>query len=198
MKVLLWRVSVGFAVVLTVALAASLTERPRERRHARRPQDIADRLLQLAKVSAADVVYDLECGDGTLSVTAARTYGARTVCLDVYPRRIEAARALARSAHVEHLITFTLQDWETVDVSPASVIVMFKTGLWRYSAREQLTRQARPGTRIVSYARDMGSWAPTTIVRSRDDSALLMLWVADGTVRPSPGFECGPVLAPCR
>lgn len=203
MKLALLRIGAGFALIVTALLTAALTELPRERRHARRPLDIADKLLELARVTAGDLVYDLECGDGTLSVTAARKYGARSVCLDVVPRRIAEAHARARSAHVEHLVTVAQQDWQTVDLSPATVIVLFKTGLWHRSVRGQVTRQARPGTRIVSYARDLGSWSPTATSRLPEDvrrtpPSLLMLWVADGIVRPAYGFECGPALSRCK
>jgi predicted RNA methylase len=110
MKLALLRIGAGLALIVTVVLTAALTERPRERRHARRPPDVADKLLELARVTAADVVYDLECGDGTLSVIAARKYGARSICVDVVSRRIAEAQARARSDHVEHLVTVTQQD----------------------------------------------------------------------------------------
>ena len=37
------------------------------------PQDVVDRMLALASVTASDVVYDLGCGDGRIVVTAAKS-----------------------------------------------------------------------------------------------------------------------------
>src|SRR5688500_2332036 len=55
------------------------------------PQEVVDAMLKLAKVSASDVVYDLGSGDGRIPITAARTYGARGVGIDIDPQRIREA-----------------------------------------------------------------------------------------------------------
>jgi methylase of polypeptide subunit release factors len=53
------------------------------------PQEVVDAMLKLAKVGANDVVYDLGSGDGRIPITAARTYGARGVGIDIDPQRIK-------------------------------------------------------------------------------------------------------------
>ena len=65
------------------------------------PQEVVDAMLKLAKVGANDVVYDLGSGDGRIPITAARTYGARGVGIDIDPaahqggdRKPEELRAL--------------------------------------------------------------------------------------------------------
>jgi hypothetical protein len=183
----------GLAVIIAVALASAVPlnyfDRIAELRHASRPQDIADELLSLANVSSKDLIYDLECGEGTLVVTAARTYQAHSVCLDVRASRIDVARTTAKAAQVDDLITFKQQSWSEIDLSPATVVVMFKTGQWAYPLRGQLTKQVHPGTRIVSYLRDMGEWQPTKVVMSPRTQTPLMLWVADGQFRPKTRFE---------
>jgi len=40
--------------------------------------------LQTAHLSSSDTIYDLECGDGGVIVTAASQYGARGWCFDIY------------------------------------------------------------------------------------------------------------------
>lgn len=98
-----------------------------------------------------DLIYDLECGDGTLVIAAAQQQGTRSVCLDTFPRRIREAEARADDAGVRPLIQFNAKDWRDSDLSPATVVVLFSPVQWHYSLRGQLTRQLRPGTRIVSY-----------------------------------------------
>jgi methylase of polypeptide subunit release factors len=39
------------------------------------PQEVVDRMLELAEVKKGDVVYDLGSGDGRIVVTAAKKYG---------------------------------------------------------------------------------------------------------------------------
>ena len=45
------------------------------------PQEVVDRMLELAQVKKGDVVYDLGSGDGRIVVTAAKKYGVRAVGL---------------------------------------------------------------------------------------------------------------------
>src|SRR5688500_12056299 len=60
------------------------------------PQDVVDRMLSLANVTGADVVYDLGCGDGRIVITAAKTFGARGVGVDIDPDRIKESQANAK------------------------------------------------------------------------------------------------------
>ena len=43
------------------------------------PQAVVDAMLDVAKVKAGDIVYDLGSGDGRIVITAAKKYGARGV-----------------------------------------------------------------------------------------------------------------------
>ena len=55
------------------------------------PQEVVDAMLKLAKVTKNDVIYDLGSGDGRIPITAAKTYGARGVGIDIDPQRIREA-----------------------------------------------------------------------------------------------------------
>lgn len=152
------------------------------------PPDVVDRMLGLAAVTRDDVVYDLGSGDGRIPIAAARTFGARGVGLDIDPRRIEDARANARAAGVEHLVEFRQQDVLTADLSPATVVTLYLLSSSNAKLRPILTRQLRPGTRIVSHAFSMGpEWPADRIERFisvRGDEITLYLWKADGNARP--------------
>ncbi|HEX6007567.1 MAG TPA: SAM-dependent methyltransferase, partial [Burkholderiales bacterium] len=47
------------------------------------PNDVVNKMLEMAKVTAKDVVYDLGCGDGRIVITAAQRYGCRGVGIDI-------------------------------------------------------------------------------------------------------------------
>jgi len=156
--------------------------------YASTPEDVVERMLKLAGTTRSDVVYDLGCGDGRIPIAAARIYGARGVGVDIDPRRIEESRANARAAGVEHLLEFRIEDAMTTDVSPATVVTLYMLASGNAKLRPILTRQLRPGARIVSHAFSMGpSWQADTIERfisERGDEVTLYLWRADGKVRP--------------
>ena len=151
------------------------------------PQDVVEKMLELAGVTAADVVYDLGCGDGRLVITAARKYGARGVGIDIDPDRIAESEANARKAGVESLVGFRLQDAMKADVSPATVVTLYLLSSSNMRLRPLLTAQLRPGARIVSHAFSMGDWTPDKVETFKDangSSRTLYLWRTDGKVRP--------------
>ena len=143
-------------------------------------------MLQLAEVTAKDVVYDLGCGDGRLVITAASKYGARGVGIDIDPERVAESRANAKAAGVEHLVAFRQQDALAADVSDATVVTLYLLSSSNLKLRPALTRQLKPGSRIVSHAFGMGDWEPEKSVDYQDangSSRRLYLWRADGKVR---------------
>ena len=152
------------------------------------PPEVVDRMLKLAAVTKTDVVMDLGSGDGRIPIAAARTYGARGIGLEIDPARIAEARANARSAGVDHLVEFRLQDVLSADVSEATVVTLYLLSSSNEKLRPALTRQLKPGARIVSHAFSMGrSWPADTIdqfITSAGDEITLYLWKADGKVRP--------------
>jgi SAM-dependent methyltransferase len=144
------------------------------------PEDVVDRMLSLAGVTPEDVVYDLGCGDGRIPIAAAVKYGARGVGLDIDPALIERSRANARAAGVADRVEFRVQDVLTADVSPASVVTLFLLSSSNEKLRPMLTRQLKPGARIVSHAFSMGrAWPADRVdqfVSARGDEVTLYLW----------------------
>jgi len=151
------------------------------------PQPVVDRMLELAGVTSKDLVYDLGCGDGRIVITAAKKYGARGVGVDINPERIREANENARSAGVEKLVTFIEQDALKVDVSQATVVTRYLLSSSNLKLRPILTRQLKPGARIVSHAFSMGDWEPLkqeTLSDGENIGRTIYLWKADGVVRP--------------
>ena len=148
--------------------------------HSATPQEVVDRMLQMAAVTKQDVVYDLGSGDGRLVITAAKRYGARGVGIDIDAALIAQSRAAARKEGVDALVEFRQQDALTVDVSPASVVTLYLLSGANLKLRPILQKQLEPGSRIVSHQFGMGDWVPTrteTITDQRGTSRLLYLWI---------------------
>lgn len=124
------------------------------------PQEVVDAMLKVAKVSANDVVYDLGSGDGRIPITAAKTYGARGVGIDIDPQRIREANENAKTAGVTDKVRFLNQDLFTTDISEATVVTLYLLPSLNLKVLPKLMKELRPGTRIVSHAFDMGDWKP--------------------------------------
>ncbi|MFP5378687.1 MAG: SAM-dependent methyltransferase, partial [Vicinamibacteria bacterium] len=88
---------------------------------------------------------------------------------------------------VSHLVTFRLQDALTTDVSEATVVTLYLLSQSNLRLRHILTRQLKPGSRIVAHNFGMGDWQADkidTFTDSSDSPRTLYLWKTDGKVRP--------------
>ena len=132
--------------------------------YAATPPEVVARMLGLAGVSEADVVYDLGCGDGRLVITAAKRHGARGVCVDIDPVRIRESRANADTAGVAGRIRFHQGDLFRMDLRDATVVTLYLLPVLNERLRPKLFRELRPGSRVTSNAFDMGDWKPDSVL----------------------------------
>ena len=104
-----------------------------------------------------------------------------------HPQRIAEANANAKREGVSHLVTFRLQDAMTTDVSGATVVTLYLLSASNLKLRPILTKQLKPGARIVSHSFSMGDWQPDkvdTFVDTSGTTRTLYLWKTDGKIRP--------------
>jgi len=124
------------------------------------PQAVVPRMLRLAGVTAADVVYDLGCGDGRAVITAAALFGAGGVGVDMDADRIAESRQNAHRLGLEERVAFRCEDLFRVDLGGASVVFLYLSPEMNLELRPKLLRELRPGARVVSHEFDMGDWTP--------------------------------------
>jgi ribosomal protein L11 methylase PrmA len=123
-----------------------------------------DRMLEVARVTRNDTLYDLGCGDGRIVVAAAKKFGARGTGIDINPQRIEEARSNARAAGVENRVQFRVGNLFEADVSPATVVTLYLLPDINLKLRPRLWEQLKVGTRVVSHDFDMGEgWPPERV-----------------------------------
>jgi SAM-dependent methyltransferase len=185
----------GLVALLAIAAyaagpAAQTASQPRREKLAPfvpTPQEVVDRMLEMAAIKPGDVVYDLGCGDGRLVVTAAKRFGVRGVGVDIDPDRIAESRANAKRERVEQLVEFRQQDVRDVNVSEATVVTLYLLTEANLELRPRLQAELKPGSRIVSHQFGMGDWVPArveTVVDSYGLSRQLYLWVIGAPPRP--------------
>lgn len=123
------------------------------------PQAVVERMLEMAQVTADDVVYDLGCGDGRIVVTAARKFGCKAIGIDIDPERIKEAKQNVAENGVEALVTIEQGDIFQRDLSGASVVTLYLLPELNVRLIPQL-KQLQPGSRIVSHAFRMRGVTP--------------------------------------
>jgi SAM-dependent methyltransferase len=123
------------------------------------PQVVVDKMLEVAKVTKDDVVYDLGCGDGRIVITAGKKLGAKGIGFDLDPERVKEARANVESAGVGALTSIKWANVFSVSLEPASVVMLYLLPELNVRLIPQLEK-LRKGSRIVSHDFDMEGVTP--------------------------------------
>jgi SAM-dependent methyltransferase len=140
------------------------------------PHEIVDRMLDVAKVRAGDVVYDLGCGDGRMVIAAAKKFGTRGIGIDLDPARIREARANAKRQGVDKMVTFKVADLFQTDLSEATVVMLYLLPEVNRRLKPKLFAELQPGARVVSHDFDMGrGWPPDQYIKLGGDG--IYLWI---------------------
>ncbi|MGZ8434374.1 MAG: class I SAM-dependent methyltransferase [Candidatus Binatia bacterium] len=137
------------------------------------PQEVVDKMIELARVNKGDTVYDLGSGDGRIVITAAKK-GAKAVGFEIDGDLVKQSRDNIRKAGVQDQAEIRQQDILTVDLSAASVVTMYLLPDVNLKLKPNLLSQLKPGSRVVSHAFDMGDWKPDRT--ERVDGRTLYLW----------------------
>lgn len=154
------RCALRFALALLAASCSPIAWTIGEVPFVPTPPAVADRMLEMARVTPSDLVYDLGSGDGAIIIRAAKQFGARGVGVEIDPDLVRKAQDNARREKVEHLVEFRVQDALTVDVSGATVVTLYMMPEFNAKLRPILDRQLKPGARVVSHDFPVEGWVP--------------------------------------
>jgi SAM-dependent methyltransferase len=137
------------------------------------PEELVEKMLDLAAVTASDYLIDLGCGDGRIPVAAGRR-GARALGVDLDPLRLGQAHNAARRAELQGRVSFRRQDLFATPIHEASVVALYLLPAINLRLRPRLLTELRAGARVVSHAFDMGEWEPDA--RDELDGRRIFLW----------------------
>lgn len=123
------------------------------------PQEVVDKMLELAAPKKGEIVYDLGCGDGRIPVTAAKKYGVKAFGFDINPVRVKESLENVEKNKVKDMVTIKLQDIFELDLSKADVITLYLLPQLNVKLIPQLEK-LKPGCRIVSHDFNMEGVKP--------------------------------------
>jgi hypothetical protein len=146
------------------------------------PQELVDKMLDMAKVTPKDYVIDLGSGDGRTVITAAKR-GAKALGIEYNPEMVELSKRAAEKEGVSDRASFMKADLFETDFSPAQVITMFLLPSINLKLRPKIL-DMEPGTRVVSNSFDMEDWKPdeTANVEGCSNWCTAHLWIVPAKV----------------
>jgi len=145
------------------------------------PQELVDKMLDMAKVTPKDYLMDLGSGDGRTVITAAKR-GVRALGIEFNPDMVALSKRNAAKAGVSDKASFVEADIFRSDLTPATVITLFLLTDLNIKLRPTILT-LKPGTRIVSNTFRMGDWEPDqTVELGCDTYCTAYLWVVPARV----------------
>lgn len=128
------------------------------------PPEVVEKMLEIARVTPDDVVYDLGCGDGRLLITAIKKFGAKKavgyeIRKDLYD---ELVRKIEREGLSNRIIVYN-DDLLNADLSEATVVTLFLTTSANEKIKPKLEAELKPGARIVSHEFTFKDWVPQKV-----------------------------------
>lgn len=155
------------------------------------PQIVVDEMLKLANVTAKDFVVDLGSGDGRMIISAAKTFKASGLGVDIDPKLVELSIQEAKAQGVSDRARFVEQDMFKADLSKATVVTLYVLPDFMEKLRPKLIAELKPGARIVAHDYYMNEWysdrrieltVPEKKAANGTDKAYLYLWVVPSVV----------------
>lgn len=151
------------------------------------PADIADEMVKLASVNAADIVYEPGCGDARIIIAAVKAGAKRGVGIDIDPERVADSRARVKDAGLADKVDIRLGDALDIrDLSAATVVFLYMGDHFNLLIRPMLWKELNVGSRVVSHRFTMGDWKPdkTVSVSSAEGGEYeLHLWTVTEEVK---------------
>jgi len=87
--------------------------------------DVVTSILRFATPKPSDVLFDLGCGDGRICILASKLFGCKSVGCEIEDGLVDRFRANIERTAVQDLVTVKHVDLRELDVSTATIIVLY-------------------------------------------------------------------------
>ena len=134
------------------------------------PQEVVDKMLQVAGVKKDEMVYDLGCGDGRIIITAAQKFGARATGVELDPELYKKTVDRVRELKLQDRVKVINGNLLEVDLSDANVVTLYLLTDSNTKVKPNLEKYLKPGSRVVSHDFQVVGWTPARVEKVVRDS----------------------------
>jgi protein-L-isoaspartate O-methyltransferase len=127
------------------------------------PQQIVDRMLEIADLKPGETVYDLGSGDGRILITAVQRFHAKAVGIEISDALVESTTERIQRLGLQNDARVVHADFLTVDLGPADVVTMYLATDTNEMVRPNLEKYLKRGARVVSHDYAVPGWKPKLV-----------------------------------
>jgi protein-L-isoaspartate O-methyltransferase len=134
------------------------------------PQQIVDRMLELADIKPGETLYDLGSGDGRVLITAVQRYRAKAVGIEISETLVKSTTERIQKFGLSNEARVIQGDLLQVDLSPADVVTIYLATDSNEILRPNLEKYLKPGARVVSHDYVVPGWKPKFVDKDLPDA----------------------------
>jgi protein-L-isoaspartate O-methyltransferase len=127
------------------------------------PQEIVDRMLELADLKPGEKLYDLGSGDGRVLITAVVRFKAKAVGIEISDDLVSSANDRIHRLGLDSDARVIHGNFLDVDLSPADVVTLYLATDANELLRPNLEKYLRNGSRVVSHEYAVPGWKPKLV-----------------------------------
>ncbi len=127
------------------------------------PQTVVEYMLKLADLKAGEVLFDMGSGDGRTVITAAKTFGARGVGIELREDLAKKAMGNIHEKGLDDRVTIMNADMFNVNLTSADVVYLYLTTSANEKIKPKLESDLKKGARVVSHDYEIIGWRPTKV-----------------------------------
>lgn len=127
------------------------------------PAQVIQYMLKLADLKPGEVFFDLGAGDGRTVIMAAKSFGARSVGVELREDLAKKALSTIHESGLSDRVTIVNGDMFSVNLTSADVVFLYLTTSANEKIRPKLEHDLRKGVRVVSHDYEIVGWKPLKV-----------------------------------
>ena len=127
------------------------------------PAQVIQYMLKLADLKPGEVFFDLGAGDGRTVIMASKSFGARSVGVELREDLAKKALSTIHESGLGDRVTIVNGDMFSVNLTSADVVFLYLTTSANEKIRPKLEQDLRKGVRVVSHDYEIVGWKPLKV-----------------------------------
>lgn len=125
---------------------------------------ITGKMLEIVKLRASDLLFDLGSGDGRIVIAGVQNHGARCIGIERRKELVEESSKKIKELSLSGRAAIVFGDFHSVDLSSADVIVSYLLTIVNKQLEAKLEKELKLKARVISHDFEFPDWKPTEFI----------------------------------